>query len=163
MKIKHKFTLVDDATTWSMSISKDEVTPGIFPGILANTFDHVSPVSVISIAVIHNFDLSKVDSFQTHVDPSLTQIKKPHTGLQATHVWNRSALTPVVDAATEGIQHILVTEIPRFRHETELLEYGGRNRDIVDISGDNFEDRALKYDIGIHKMNTFDEWFALPD
>ena len=163
MKIKHKFTLVDDTTTWSMSISKDEVTPGVFPGILANTFDHLSPVGVISIAVVHNFDLSKVDSFQTHVDPSLPQIKKQHTGLQPTHVWNPSALQQVIAAAPQGLQHILVTKIPRFRHETELFEYGGRNRDIVDISGDNFEDRALKYDIGIHKMNTFDKWFALPN
>ena len=163
MEVEHEFTVMDDAPAGDMCVAEDHVASGVFLCVDAKAGHHIAPVNVVFVAVVHDFDLPVVNRFEAHVDPSLANIDEPHPGFQAAHIRDRSAFAPVVDAMTEGINHVFIAEIPRFGSEIEFLKQGGRNGDVVHIGRDDFEDGPLENDVGVHFMNAFDERLALFD
>jgi len=99
-------------------------------------------VGVVRVPVVHEFDLAEVDGLDSHIDPAFADVNEPHARFQPAHVRDGCAFSPVIDPAPERVEHLLVAEIPRLGLQTELLENGRRDRDLVHIGGDAADDRA---------------------
>ena len=80
---------MDDAAAGDVGVGEHEAAAGVFLCVAAETFHHVAPVSVVPVAVVHEFDLAEVNGFEAHVDPPLPHVDKPHAGFQTAHVRDR--------------------------------------------------------------------------
>lgn len=69
----------------------------------------------------------------------------------------------MINPAPEWVEHVLISEISRLGLQAELLEDGRGNRNPVHIGGDNFKDRSLEDDVGIHPVDSLREGLSLFD
>ena len=53
---------MDNSTAGNMGITKNNITAGMFHGITSDASYHISPMNTLPISVIHNFNLSKMNS-----------------------------------------------------------------------------------------------------
>ncbi len=71
---------MDDTTAGDMCVGEDDVTSGVFLCVTAETGHHIAPVSMVFVAVVHDFDLAEVNGFESDVDPPFPHIDEPHAG-----------------------------------------------------------------------------------
>ena len=125
------------------------MSAGVLAGVSSDPVEHVDPVGVPRVILVHQAHLAEVDGLDPDVDVAAGQEIEPHPRLQPAHVRDRATAPPVVHEPPVGVEHVRIPEIAVLDGQTELDEDVLRDGDGFHPSGHDLERGGLQDDLGV--------------
>ena len=73
-----------------VGVAEQEMSPGVLAGVSADPVEHVDPVGVPRVVLVHQAHLAEVDGLDPDVDIAAGQEVEPHPRFQPAHVGDRA-------------------------------------------------------------------------
>ena len=149
VKVEEELAVLHVATRRCVGVAEQEMSPGVFAGVSSDPVEHVDPVDVLRVILVHQAHLAEVDGLDPDVDVAAGQEIEPHPRLEAAHVRDRATAPPVVHEPPVGIEHFRIPEIAVLHGLTELDEDVLRDGEGFHASGHDLEHSGLQDDFGV--------------
>jgi len=112
-----------DSAAWYVGVAEEEMSACVLCGVSADSGHHVCPASVVSVSVVHYFDLAEVNRLDADIDIAGGEVVEPHPGFEPAHIGDGGASGPLVLSVAVRVDHPVVAEAAFFRFQGEFFEY----------------------------------------